>query len=403
MLTENSLNSGEAVFVFNAFVPTGLEDYVEYFRTNFGKFIYLRFKFPHSGKSGPVSLLQVFENQKLKEEHKLFSFSAGKNKLLYFSLLPLNYFIFLLQALALKKRLKSAKPVIYMGANYFCALCGILLRYLGAVDFVIYRVMDFFPLPKRGPYRMLNRVFYFLDSFCLKRSDSIWFTTEGHISGREEYGYFNRRKANYRIIPLGVNMRKFITKDPVGFNSYSLLYCGLLSRHHLLGLIFSCIKELKGEFPKVRLNIIGSGPDEGYFRALVSDMGIKENVVFHGFVEDSFSFSRLLSDNALGFALYEDKDGLMKYTEPAKVKYYLNYGVPAVISRIPKIAFELAEKKVSFAVNNEKDDICNTIRRYLSDKELQMEYKKNIKDYAKLIDINSLLKENLAGTFGWAK
>lgn len=400
ILTENSLASGETTFVFNAFVPTGLEDYVEYFKSNFGNFIYLRFKFPHSGKKGPESVSQIFEKGRLKEEHRLFSFSAGSNRFLYFLLLPLNYAIYLFQALSLIKRLAGKKTVVYMGANYFCAFCGILLKYFGTVDFVIYRVMDFFPLPRKGIYRFLNRIFYGLDSFCLKKSDSVWFTTEGHIFGREEYGYFDRKKNDYRIIPLGINTSRFVSREPDKNNRHSLLYCGLLSKQHLLGLIFDCVGELKKEFPGIRLNVIGSGPDEGWFRSLALKMGLGENIIFHGFMEDSAEFARLISDNALGFALYEDKDGLMKYTEPAKVKYYLNFGVPAVISRIPAIAFELEKKEVSFAVNNEKNDICRCIKRYLQDEYLQRKYKGNIAEYVKGIDINKLLKHNLTGTFG---
>jgi glycosyltransferase involved in cell wall biosynthesis len=397
-LPEYKFAGRQVTFVFNSFVPTGMEDYVEFFKANFIEFIYLRWRFPHAGKHGPDSRVQVFKNCSCLEK-KLFSFSVSGNKFVYFLLLPLNYLLCLFQALKLIPLLRDRKPVVYMGVNYFCALCGIVLKYLGAVDFVIYRVMDFFPLPKQGIYCYLNRVFYLLDSFCLRHSDSIWFTTEGHIIGREERGYFNRKKQPYRIIPLGVNSSRFISKEIGEHNRYSLLYCGMISRHHLLGLIFDCVKELKKEFPRLKLNLIGSGPDLEYFKELASRMELKENIVFHGFMEDSREFTRLISDNLLGFALYEDEDGLMKYTEPAKVKYYLNFGVPAVISRIPRIAFELEKEKVSFAVNNDKTEICRCVKDFILNSEKQTEYKNNIAKYIKGIDINNLIKNNIVETF----
>jgi hypothetical protein len=89
----------------------------------------------------------------------------------------------------------------------------------------------------------------------------------------------------------------------------------------------------------------------------------------------------------------------MKYTEPAKVKYYLSFGVPALVSKVPLIAYELDEKRVCFAVNNEKDEIEKTIKRFILDSDLQQEYKANIREYVQTVDINKLLGDTISATF----
>lgn len=384
--------------IFCSFAPVGLEDYVKYFIINFDNFTYLKWKFPHSRGSINSSLIKYKKGEKLIEKN-LFSLTPLQNRYLYFLLLPFNYLIYLYQAFASFRKGENRSTVIFIGVNYFCALCGILLKKMGKVDVVIYRVMDFFPLPPKGVYRYLNRVFYVIDSFCLRNSDSIWFTTQKHIIGREMYGYFDRNQYYYKIIPLGLDINKFVSKPIREHNRYSLVYCGVISRYHMLDLLFEVIRDLKKDFSNIRLNLIGSGPDEAYFKELAEKMDLNKNIIFHGFFEEGGYFTRLMSDNILGIALYRDEENFMKYTEPAKVKYYLSFGIPAVVSKVPSIAYELDEKKVCFAVNNEKEEIVRTIKRFILDSKLQEEYKENIHKYVKTIDINSLLDDSIGKTF----
>ena len=286
-----------------------------------------------------------------------------------------------------------------MGENYFCTFCGILLKKVGRVDVVIYRVMDFFPLPPGGLYRYLNRFFYVIDNFCLKNSDYIWFTTEGHIVGREKYGYFSRDEYKYRIIPLGLDSHKFISKPINEKNRYSLVYCGVISRYHMLDLLFEIIQDLKKDFANIQLNLIGSGPDETYFKELAKKMNLQDNILFHGFVEEGDRFKELMANNILGIAFYRNEENFMKYTEPAKVKHYLSFGVPALVSKVPLIASELDKKRICFAVNNEKKEIVKIVKRYILDSDLQQEYKANIREYVKTVDINKLLDDTIYATF----
>ena len=197
--------------IFCSFVPVGLEDYVQYFIDNFSDFTYLKWKFPHSKGSVKSSLTDYKDGRKIKESF-LFSTRPFQRKNLYFSSLPINYFIYLKQALLSFRSRKNKTKIVFVGENYFCTFCGILLKKLGKVDIVIYRVMDFFPLPPNGLYRYLNRLFYVFDKFCLKESDYIWFTTEGHIIGREKYRYFKRNESKYRIIPLGLRFQEVYFK-----------------------------------------------------------------------------------------------------------------------------------------------------------------------------------------------
>lgn len=380
-------------FIFCSFVPVGLEDYVEYMRRNFPDFIYFRWRFHHVDPKKICSAIQIFDEDILLKEQKLLSIPKINNKLFYFLALPITYLIYFLQAVKnLIFAARGNKIIVFMGVNYFCALCGIMLKFLRIADFVIYRVMDFFPMPENGPYRILHRIFYVMDRICIRYSDAIWFTTIGHIEGREEYGYFDRRKYSFEIIPLGIKQCNFSLSNP---KEHSIVYCGNVSRYHLLDMLFSAVKNLRIKYPDIQLNVIGSGRDELYFKDIAEKTGLNGNIHFHGFIKDD----RIIAENAIGIALYRDEENFMKYTEPAKVKTYLGYGVPVIVSDIPRIAGEIARNRVGFSIKNSVDELCNTIEYFFNNKELREEYRKNIANYVKRFDVNELLDKTFANTF----
>jgi hypothetical protein len=77
----------------------------------------------------------------------------------------------------------------------------------------------------------------------------------------------------------------------------------------------------------------------------------------------------------------------------------LSFGVPALVSKVPLIAYELDQKRVCFAVNNEKEEIVKIVKRFILDPALQQEYKANIREYVKTVDINKLLANTITATF----
>jgi hypothetical protein len=126
--------------------------------------------------------------------------------------------------------------------------------------------------------------------------------------------------------------------------------------------------------------------------------GLNDNVVFWGYMAEDNKFSELMANNTLGIALYKDEENFMKYTEPAKVKYYLNYGIPAIVSKVPKIADELDCQKVAFAVENHKDEIVKVVIEYVENLDKQKEYKENIKRFMQTVEVSYLLNDRLEKT-----
>lgn len=381
-------------FIYCSFAPVGLEDYVEYIKNHFADFIYFKWRFHFIDSKRLSSSVQIFNECILIKEKRLFPLPKVNNRFIYFLTLPIIYLVYLFQAIRNLIGVKTKdKIVIFMGINYFCTLCGIILKYLRVIDFVIYRVMDFFPMPKKGAYRIFNGIFYILDRISLRFSDARWFTTIGHIEGREEYGYFDRRKTSFEIIPLGIRQGCISSSDKI--KEFSIVYCGNINRYHMLDMLFNSVRKLKNKYPAIRLNIIGSGRDEIYFKELVRKMGLDGNIYFYGFVKDD----RIIAENSIGVALYSDEEDFMKYTEPAKVKAYLGYGVPVIVSKVTRIAEEIAKNRVGFSIRNSEEELEDVLESFFDNRQMQDEYRRNIVEYVKRFDINKLLDKMFTNTF----
>jgi glycosyltransferase involved in cell wall biosynthesis len=376
----------------------GLESYIKFFKEKFSNYILLEWKFPHA-KGNVNSRIEIYINKQLRKAKTLISPPVFVKKFFYFIFLPFSYLYYFIRTIFLLFNVSKCKINVFFGINYFCTFCGIILKFLGRVDVVIYRVMDFFPLPPSGIYRFLNRIFYIIDRFCLKHSDYIIFTTVGHVKGREKYGYFNRKNYKFKYLPLGINSKEIINLDMEKRTQNSLVYCGVLSKYHQLNLIFDVIMELRETYPDLIFRIIGSGPDKLYYERLVEKKEIQKNVKFFGYLEENRKFEKIMSKSKLGIALYKEGDGFMKYTEPAKVKYYLKYGVPAIISDVPEIASELHDKNVSFKVSNKKNDIKKIIKNFFKSKKMQTEYSENIRKFSSSVDVKKMLESVLKEIF----
>jgi len=396
-------NTGKKIlYYFCSFVPVGLEDYVEFFRKNFRQFVYMKLRFPHSMDRKINSELKIFVNGNLYLNKKLYNLRMSYNKVIYFLMLPIYYIITFLQicfVFSNISRQSNSKYKIYMGINYFTTMAGVFLKKFGYVDFVIYRVMDFFPLPPSGIYRILNRIFYIIDKYCLKNSDYIWFTTKAHIEGRLKYGYRNNLWSNYLFIPLGINIQEFRKSFSYNFNPYSLIYCGVISRYHLLDVIFNVVNKLKLKYPNIVLHIIGDGPDYKYYEETINKMQMNNNIIMHGFISEREQFKKLIVNSLVGFALYRDEENFIKYTEPAKVKTYLSFGVPVIVSDVPEISREVEKYQIGFCVENDEDLIVDVVEKFINNPKLQKDFKENIQKFVYQVDIESLLFNSFRSTF----
>lgn len=122
-------------------------------------------------------------------------------------------------------------------------------------------------------------------------ADVVIFPTKKVKDRFKEYGY----QKEGRIIPTGIYLEKFRKinfstnelnqlKENLGIkeNDFVVMFLGRVSREKSLGDLITNFKTIVQ--PNIKLLIVGGGPDEDHFKKMVSDLDLKDNVIFTGMV-----------------------------------------------------------------------------------------------------------------------
>jgi len=96
------------------------------------------------------------------------------------------------------------------------------------------------------------------------------------------------------VVPTGIDIQRFTPKnhDPTFLERWGLdgnrviLHVGRLSFEKRLDIVLNAMADLRKEEPDLRLLVVGKGPASDYYRRLAESLGIKDRVVFTGFLPD---------------------------------------------------------------------------------------------------------------------
>ena len=92
------------------------------------------------------------------------------------------------------------------------------------------------------------------------------------------------KKDGVKFIPNGINFEKILNSISKP-NKFDLTYMGRLKCHKNLDHLIQVVSLLKEKGDSMTLQIIGDGPERKALEALVKELNISENVVFHGEIE----------------------------------------------------------------------------------------------------------------------
>lgn len=83
-----------------------------------------------------------------------------------------------------------------------------------------------------------------------------------------------------------------LLKECVGRECFDLVTMGRVATQKHQWHLIRCVHELKKRHHTIKCLIIGAGPLDGYFRRLIKDGGLEDNVCLSGFVDNPFPLLR---------------------------------------------------------------------------------------------------------------
>lgn len=307
----------------------------------------LHFSYDHLRlKNGRRSTLTVY-----KEGEQIFKkpllWMRTPHSLLFFSL-PLVAAAIIWQTYWEVRRYtqKYGKFHLYMTVNAYTAWIGNILRSLGYVKKTLFWVWDYFP-PHFPDWRLriARQIYWQFDNPAINASDKVVFLNKNLMKIRRDLNVVSPEK-KYSVIPIGTNPTVKIVRT----TETIIGHMGMLKWGQGLDLLFDALPELRKKIPNLKVEIIGSGPDEMRYRKRAKKFG--SLVIFYGYVQSDDDVDKLIRSWKVGIATYiPDKSSEHYWTDPSKIKAYINQGVPVITTTVPEFAKEIKKYNAGLVVD----------------------------------------------------
>jgi glycosyltransferase involved in cell wall biosynthesis len=316
---------------------------LDYLVENFSLVILFSFDF-HELKNYRSNQIKIYCDGKITQEIKLFKLPTPE--FLLFISLPLIALLIALQTTlyVLYFRKIYGKFDIYLTVNAFTAWVGNILRDFKIVSKTIFWVWDYYPPGETDLRIKVARFAYWkFDKNSTKFSDSVIFLNKRLEMLRKKIGVLPKNKS-YPIIPIGTDPKNisFLANTTVG-------HMGVLKKSQGLDLLFDNLEQLSKNIPKLKIEILGSGPDEKYFKQRAKK---NPNVKFYGFVEKENEVDKIIKRWSVGLATYmPERSNGAYWTDPSKIKAYIGQGVPVITTKITGFSDEIENSNAGIVID----------------------------------------------------
>lgn len=291
-------------------------------------------------------------------------------------------------AINLKFSKKFGKDSTYIGIDPINGIAGITLKLLRRTGKYIYLTADY--TEKRFGNQILNLCYHLADRICLKFCDESWSVSSRITQKRSEQGVPPEKNK------LLVNSPDFDSIDRKDYDgNQDLIIISPLSLALNLSPIIKSLKPLFHDYPKLRLQIVGTGDEEQNFKKMVRSHKLDGKINFLGWKQHDEIFD-LMCSSFLGFALYSGAASWNIYGDSMKTREYVACGLPVIINTIPSTADDVKKYNAGLVLSTvDEDEITAFIKKCLDDKEFYLTLRENAqkmgKDFDKSVILSKLL------------
>src|SRR3989344_1826237 len=337
---------------------------LDYLNENFGRVFLFSIAFHPLGGKRKLNQVIYFENGKITKKIDLYYMPVHPS--LVWILIPLRSVINALQIIkeTLVINRHNGAPEVFFSVNSFAMFVGMLLKKCGLVNKAVFWVWVYYPMNHPSLVVQLMRWMYWQFDELATYSDRVVYLNNRSAKVRKDTGLISKNK-RYLVAPIGMGeilpfKKKNLKKIKIGF-------IGVLKKSQGLEMLIESAKDLSAHFKDLSFEIIGSGPDEKYLKKVARGSSVKFN--FYGLVSEK-EFRRILYNSTLGVAPYTPEDSnVSRYGDPGKVKRYLEFNLPSIITRVFEFSKELEKSKAGVVIEYGKTDqlvkaIVKIIRNY---------------------------------------
>ncbi len=182
---------------------------------------------------------------------------------------------------------------------------------------------------------------------------------------------------DYQVVPDLAKVKKSADLE--------IVYLGRLKNSKRVHHIVRAAKILQSDFPKMKLNIVGSGDQSylHYLHRLAGQLGLEQNIEFHGFVDDEKKAHILRSSHFILMASVREGWGLVVNEANAQ-------GTPAVVYNVHGLRDSTRHLETGWICDiNRPEDLARGVRELFLDSKRYREIQKKAWEYARSLTIQT--------------
>jgi len=345
---------------------SGFSDFLtEYFeRHGTGEFVHVRFPFLYSS-DGAISAQTGGKNTPVK---------SFKSLIRFYKPAPLSYLKDFLYALWWGLRFTRGSDVLLATSNIL-ALAGIFLRAIGAVKKVVYVTIDY--TPRRYANPLANWFYFLVDAAASHGADSVWAFSEKMIKSKMADGRVNASRLRWQIISSGNRSDRYADARYQGYDRYRIAFLGGILKSKGAELFVPIVRNLVNRGMKELVLECAGGGAVDFLRQEAVRAGLERNIIVHGPLKDYADVERIMFSCAAAIAPYypHDPNSFTFFADPAKIKDYLGFGLPVVLTDVPPIVPDIIKAGAGLVAGYSAEDFADKILAIIADEEACSQYR----------------------------
>lgn len=272
----------------------------------------------------------------------------------------------------------------YIGINSFNAIFGLLFRFLGKVDKVVFFTIDYV-MEDRFENKLLNKLYTRMDRIAFWNSDFTWNVSDRMSNQRiKELGPEAKTKKQI-VVPIGVPEEA--QKVQATKKKNVLVYSGELAPKYGLEIILESAPKIIEQIPDLEIRIIGDGRLKEKLVNLSKDLNIESNVNFMGYINtttERIRWLKLLKESTLGIATYEeDKKSFKQFSDVTKPKDYMACGLPVITTGLIPLSEDIKKYNLGRVIEDNTESFVENILELLQNPAEVKTIEANIEKYCK--------------------
>jgi len=279
---------------------------------------------------------------------------------------------------------------VYIGVDPLNAFTGILGKKIKRTEKVIFYTADY--AHNRFDSLFLNRIYHFLDRISVRYANQVWNVSSRIVDIRKKQGL--DQKKNF-LVPNTPEFAKTKRLPLSKIHKHDLVIVSNLTKAIDYPLMFRAVSRLKSKYKDIRLKIIGSGEHQKYLEKFVEDLKLDDHVIFMG-RKPHEQVLEILSQSAVGVAIYTRDHPWTEFGDSMKVREYLACGLPIIMNDVAATAEDISRYDAGVVLKGKAYGFEKAVDELFSDKEKYAAYRKNAIRLAKKYDFTKVVDQAFA-------